>query len=109
MELIIKGAFAIETGDGFTIHPRVIELLKEVERSKSLNSAVKTLGMSYSHAWSLIYKTNCKLESPLLITKRGGNGGGIAELTHSGQTLLDHYKKLEADFNNFIGDHMIEL
>ncbi|GAF05633.1 winged helix-turn-helix domain-containing protein [Saccharicrinis fermentans] len=109
MELMIKGTFSIETSDGFVIHPRVIDILKEVEHSRSLNSAVKKLGMSYSHAWNLIYKTNCKLATPLLITKRGGNGGGIATLTGNGRLLLKRYQKLESLLIHLMGDCKIDL
>ncbi len=109
MELTITGSFSIETEDGFGIHPKVIDLLDEVEKTGSLNSAVQKVGMSYSYAWNMIHKANCNLEMPILITKRGGTGGGIATLTDAGKTLLNYCKQLEKDFKNFIGTHKVEL
>ncbi len=109
MELTITGSFSIETEDGFAIHPKVIDLLDEVEKTGSLNSAVQNVGMSYSYAWNMIHKANCNLEMPIMITKRGGAGGGIATLTEAGKTLLSYCKKLEKDFKDFIGTHKVEL
>ncbi len=109
MELTITGSFSIETEDGFMIHPKVIELLKEVDSTGSLNSAVQKIGMSYSYAWNMIHKVNCNLEEPIIITKRGGSGGGIAFLTEAGKTLLNYCKKLEKDFTDFIGTHNVQL
>jgi len=109
MKLLIKGAYSIATDAGFSVHPKVIELLKEVDITGSLNSAVANIGMSYSYAWNLINKTNCKLESPLIITKRGGNGGGVALLTPTGKALLEYCEKFEQEFNDFIGTHHIDI
>jgi molybdate transport repressor ModE-like protein len=108
-ELMIKGSFKIETSNGFVIHPKVIELLREVECTGSLNSAVSNIGMSYSYAWNMINKTNCKLEAPLVISRRGGNGGGVARLTEAGTKLLEYCNKLEKDFDDFMGIHTAKL
>lgn len=109
MEVTITGSFSIETEEGFIIHPKVLELLDEIEKTGSLNSAVQKIGMSYSYAWNMIHKANCNLEEPIIITRRGGNGGGIAFLTEAGKTLLNYCKRLEKDFKKFIGTHTVEL
>jgi len=109
MEIIIRGNFTIETEDGFKINPRIIDLLKEVEKTGSLNAATKNLGMSYSNAWNIIFKINCQLNAPIVVTKRGGNGGGIAELTESGIRLLRYIEKLEEDFEQFLSQHTIDI
>lgn len=108
-ELVITGTFKIETSEGFVVHPKVIELLREIEISGSLNSAVANIGMSYSYAWNMINKTNCKLDAPLLISRRGGNGGGVAQLTAEGKKLLEYCNKLEDEFSQFIGNHTLKL
>ena len=109
MLLTIRATFSIETEKGFAVSSKVIELLKEVEKTGSLNAAVNNIGMSYSYAWNILNKANCKLETPLLISRKGGNGGGLAKLTKAGQTLLDYCKKLESDFDEFIGTHEMKL
>lgn len=109
MELLIKGTFYIETEEGFVINPKVILLLSEIKNTGSLNAAVNNIGMSYSYAWNMLHKTNCKLNTPLLISRKGGNGGGVANLTEAGQKLLYYCKKLENDFQKFMGTHKINL
>lgn len=109
MELQIKGAFSIETEEGYVVNPKVILLLSEIEKTGSLNAAVNNIGMSYSYAWNMLNKTNCKLNTPMLVSRKGGNGGGVANLTEAGQKLLVYCKKLEHDFQKFIGTHTINI
>lgn len=109
MELQIKGVFSIETEEGFIVNPIVIRLLSEIEKTGSLNAAVSNIGMSYSYAWNILNKTKCKLDTPILISRKGGNGGGVAHLTEAGKKLLVYCQKLEKDFQKFIGTHTINL
>ena len=109
MNIIIKGELKIETQSGLKISAQIIELLKLIEQTGSLNTAVKELGVSYSHAWNSFYKINCQLNEPLIITQRGGIGGGVAALTESGKKLLQQYEKLKIDFHHFLNEHMVEL
>lgn len=109
IELMIRGTFKIETAEGFVVHPKIIDLLREIDKTGSLNAAVANIGMSYSYAWNMINKTNCKLDTPLLISRRGGNGGGVAQLTEAGKALLEYCTKFEDDFNEFVGTHKVKL
>lgn len=108
-QLSIKGTFKIETTTGFVINPKVIDLLREIDKTGSLNAAVANMGMSYSYAWNMINKTNCKLDTPLMVSRRGGNGGGVAQLTTAGQFLLTYCNNLEEDFKDFIGTHKVKV
>lgn len=109
MELTLKGTYSILTQDGFIINPKVILLLEIIEAEGSLNAAVESIGMSYSYAWNLLNKTKCKLDIPLLISKKGGNGGGTAKLTEQAKKLLEYCKKIEQDFDEFSGTHKVSL
>lgn len=105
-KLVIRGTFIIETQDGLLVHPKVIELLREIDKTGSLNSAVTSIAMSYSYAWNIIQKTNCQLNTPLVITRRGG---GIAKLTPEGKKLLNYCNKVEKDLIKFVGVHSLQL
>jgi molybdate transport system regulatory protein len=109
MDLIIKGAFSIETEHGERINPRIVELLRVIEQTGSLNEAVKELEMSYSYAWNTLYKLNCQLTQPLIVMQRGGKGGGEALLTDNGRKLLAEYEKLKKDFSMFMREHTVSL
>ncbi|WP_282035974.1 winged helix-turn-helix domain-containing protein [Saccharicrinis aurantiacus] len=108
MEVFIKAAYSIEV-EGFVINSKVINILREVNKTGSLNSAVSNLGMSYSYAWNLIYKTGCQLECPLIVSRKGGNGGGVAKLTEGGIKLLNYCDQFESDLSNFTGVRSITL
>ncbi len=101
--------FEIVAPSGYKIPSKVIELLMEIEKTGSLNAAVKNLDMSYSYAWNMIFKANCQLEKPLIFLRKGGNGGGVAELTETAKALLIQYRKFEAQFVDFLKEHRINL
>ena len=109
MNLIIKGELSIETESGLKINPRIIDLLKLVQETGSLNTAVKEMGLSYSYIWNTLYKINCQLNNPLLITQRGGKGGGVAYLTNSGIRLIKEYERMKKDFHQFLEEHKVNL
>ena len=109
MNIWVKGELYVELESGLRISPRLIALLRLVEETGSLNTAVKDLGLSYSHTWNTLYKINCQLNTPIIVTKRGGKGGGTAYLTPSGQSLVRQYETMRADFNEFLKAHKIDI
>lgn len=107
--IIVKGELSIETESGIKINTRLIDLLKLVHETGSLNTAVREMGLSYSHTWNSLNKINCQLGSPLLITQRGGKGGGVAYLTGSGIRLVEQYERLKQEFRLFLEKHVVDL
>ncbi len=53
------------------IDPRLLPLLRAVEKTGSLNKAVTSLGMSYRHAWGMIGKMERMLGRSLVAMDRG--------------------------------------
>jgi len=47
------------------------------------------MGMGYRHAWRLVDSMNRNAPSPLVITQKGGKGGGGATLTEEGEAVVD--------------------
>lgn len=101
MELTLRATFEIITSDGYVVNPKVILILEQIEIEGSLNGAVESIGISYSYAWNLLYKTECKLHTPLLVSKKGGNGGGTTRLTDDAKKLLGYCQKIEREFREF--------
>lgn len=98
MDIRLKGEISLELDNGFTISHRIMELLMVVEKTGSLNRAAKQLGVSYSHSWNILHRLNCQLQQPIVVTQRGGKGGGIAHLTTAGKSLLDKYITIRNTF-----------
>ncbi len=80
------------------------EILEQVEEQKSISRAARNLGMSYRFVWNYLQKIEKSAGEPIIETFRGGkSGGGGAELTPHGKSLLNKYKRLEAHLGSILG------
>jgi molybdate transport system regulatory protein len=68
------------------------ELLRRVEKMKSLHQAANQMDMSYSKAWRLIQTLEERLGFALLERKVGGLSGGGSRVTPQGKNLMNHYE-----------------
>ncbi|MBN1498853.1 MAG: LysR family transcriptional regulator [Spirochaetes bacterium] len=109
MKLSAKMEFILITDEGYRISDRIIELLKVIHKTGSLNTAVKELGVSYSHAWNTLNQLNCRLETDIVITRRGGNGGGVSTLTDAGLKLIKQYDDLSDEVRKLLLKRTIDL
>jgi molybdate transport system regulatory protein len=67
------------------------DLLRRVEKTKSLHQAARQIGMSYSKAWHLIRTLEERLGFALLERKVGGQSGGGSLLTSTARNLMKDY------------------
>lgn len=75
--------WTISDAQGQNLAPRLLELLKDIEKHGSPAAACKTTGASYRHAWNLIRNGERQLGRPLLNMARGKN----STLTPLGEKL----------------------
>ncbi len=73
------------------------ELLKWVEKTKSLHQAARQMGMAYSKAWRLILAVEERLGFPLIERKVGGCCGGGSWVTPQGKELMRRYRFFQKD------------
>jgi molybdate transport system regulatory protein len=73
------------------------ELLKRVEKTKSLHQAANQMGMAYSKAWRLIQTLEDRLGFTLLERKVGGRSGGGSQITPKARDLMNHYEQFRKD------------
>lgn len=73
------------------------ELLRRVEKTKSLHQAANQMGMSYSKAWSLIRTLEGRLGFPLLERKAGGQSGGGSKVTPEARRFMQQYNRFRKD------------
>ncbi|MGH8219071.1 MAG: winged helix-turn-helix domain-containing protein [Steroidobacteraceae bacterium] len=88
--------FRVEMG-AEAVGPGKISLLERIACSGSLSQAARDLGMSYRRAWQLMASLNSTFTAPVVLTTRGGRGGGGAALTPLGERLIRAYRALDAD------------
>ncbi|CAN5797128.1 hypothetical protein BH23PSE1_BH23PSE1_02110 [soil metagenome] len=82
--------------DGTMLGPGKADLLEAIHATGSIAAAGRGMGMSYKRAWMLVETLNASFPAPLVASKRGGAGHGGATLTGLGETVLSHYRALEA-------------
>jgi molybdate transport system regulatory protein len=73
------------------------ELLRRVEKIKSLHRAANQMGMAYSKAWRLIQTLEERLGFPILERKAGGKSGGGSRVTPNAKELMEHYEEFRKD------------
>ena len=81
------------------------EILEAIDKENSISKAAETLGMSYRYVWNYIRDIQKTLEEPIVKTFKGGkSGGGGANLTALGRSLLGEYKQVESYLSKVLSD-----
>jgi len=75
--------------------PGKAELLHYIAATGSIRVAAQEMDMSYQRAWSLVQQMNDLFAEPLVTKARGGDAGGGASLTATGQEVLSLYTAME--------------
>jgi len=76
------------------------ELLRRVDKTKSLHQAANQMGMAYSKAWRLIRTLEQRLGFPLLERKVGGPSGGGSRITPRAKELMNLYGRFRKDIKD---------
>lgn len=82
--------------------PGPAQLLELIEKEGSIAKAAQQMGMSYKKAWDLITDLNTRGKVPYVISRKGGEKGGGAEVTEAGKKVLLKYKALEARLQSVV-------
>jgi len=85
--------------------PGRLELLQEIERSGSIASAAKEMGMSYKKAWAMVEEMNTRGSRPYVITQKGGTKGGGTQITATGKRVMKAYSELVAKLDAVVAKH----
>ncbi|HIE23662.1 MAG TPA: LysR family transcriptional regulator [Candidatus Korarchaeota archaeon] len=84
--LVLKGRYVIGEGR--------VRLLEEIDRFGCISKAAKALNIPYRVAIRHIRRVEDIIDEKLVITSRGGRGGGgRAELTPIAKDIVKTYKK----------------
>ncbi len=98
----VKYRFWFEAHNGYAFGKGAYQLLKLVQKYGSIKRASEEMGMSYRHAWGLIREIEKNLHLKIVITNRGGRGGGFTELTQEGLKLIHEYERYDSLFKYII-------
>jgi len=78
------------------IGPGKAALVEHIERSGSISSAARAMGMSYRRAWQLVEALNESFAEPVVVTAIGGKRGGGAKVTDFGLELVRRFRAMES-------------
>lgn len=106
MNYKIKSRIWIEADGDILLGEGRISLLKAIDETGSLSKAAKSLSMSYKKAWSLIDTVNKRAEKPVTTSSIGGKGGGGAQLTDYGKSLVETFETINENCWAFLDDQI---
>lgn len=86
-------------GKKATYGPGIDTLIREIQKTGSLNKASKAMGMSYSKAWKLVNSTEEMLGFDLIDRHQGARG---SDLTKEAKDLLNFYTDLDNEVRTTI-------
>ena len=86
-----------------------IRLLELIAAHGSISSAARAMGMSYRRAWLLTDEVNRMFAEPVFATKLGGRGGGQAQLTEFGRSVVDLYRRMGVETQERFGAEIAGL
>jgi molybdate transport system regulatory protein len=105
-EFKLNGRVWIETPEGKVLGMGRVELLERIKDSGSIRQAALQMKMSYKQAWDMINHMNEHFGEALVISRRGGKGGGNAVVTAHGLQVIEQYHGLQSKFKAFLTDNL---
>lgn len=102
MSYKIKSRIWIEANNNVLLGQGRVQLLKAIAKTGSLSKAAKSLNISYKKAWTLLDSVNKSAKKPVTINSIGGKGGGGAELTDYGKSLIQIFDEINQNCWEFL-------
>jgi molybdate transport system regulatory protein len=87
----------IDFSDNVNLGPGKIALLEAIKSTGSISDAARSLDMSYRRAWMLVNSLKEGFSEAVTISATGGKGGGGAQVTAFGNSLIKQFRLLERD------------
>lgn len=82
--------------------PGKLTLLEFIHETGSISQAAKKMGLSYKKAWDMVDALNSQATSPIVLKQPGGSKGGKTMLTPDGLALMEAFRKLEINFQDYL-------
>jgi len=105
----IKSRIWIESENNVLLGEGRVHLLKAIQKNGSLSKAAKSLNISYKKAWKLLDSVNKSAKKPVTINSIGGKGGGGAELTEYGKSLVKAFDEINRNCWKFLDKQLKKI
>ncbi|WP_158799024.1 winged helix-turn-helix domain-containing protein [Pedobacter sp. L105] len=104
-----NGTLWIEIEGEPVFGPGRVELLERIQQTGSIRQAAIQMGMSYRQAWQMVEHMNSHLSHPVVISQRGGKGGGNAEVTQKGMDAIKQFKAFHLRFHQLLAEQSKDI
>lgn len=105
----IRSRIWIESENKVLLGEGRVQLLKAIQDTGSLSKAAKSLNISYKKAWQLLDSVNKSAKKPVTINSIGGKGGGGAELTEYGKSLVIAFDEINKNCWAFLDEQLEKI
>ena len=85
------------------------QVLEDVEKTGSISGAAERLGMNYKKTWSHVQILQKSFDRPLVETQKGGGSRGGTTLSPEAYELMEAYKTLQKDIEEYANRRFKEL
>ena len=109
MHYKIKSRIWIESQNHVLLGEGRVQLLKAIDETGSLSKAAKSANISYRKAWQLMDSINKSAKEPVTINTVGGKGGGGAELTPYGKSLILAFDEINKNCWEFLDQQLEKI
>jgi molybdate transport system regulatory protein len=110
MEIKLKYKIWLETQDNEgVLGDGKILLMKAINETGSLNSAMQKLGLSYRKTWDNLVKIEETLGFKIVEKQRGGAAGGKTGLTKEGKAIVDAFDRFHEKYDGIITNGLYEM
>jgi len=109
MNYKIKSRIWIEAENNVLLGEGRVHLLKAIHETGSLSKAAKSMNISYKKAWGLLDSINKSAKKPVTINSIGGKGGGGAELTEYGKSLILVFEEINRNCWVFLDEQLEKI
>ena len=89
--------------------PGKADVLRGIRDTGSISATGRLIGMSYKRTWDLVNRMNQDYKTPLIQTSTGGQHGGGATLTPTGEKVLEIYERIMANTAQAISKELGQL
>ena len=100
--LRLNGRIWIETDQGRLLGHGRVELMERIGESGSIRQAALQMKMSYRQSCDYVKVLNEGFDEPVIVSVRGGKGGGNASLTEKGLQVIKRFHALNVLFQAFL-------
>jgi molybdate transport system regulatory protein len=85
------------------------EILEQIEQEGSIAKAAEKMGLNYKKAWTHVKILQNNIEDELVVPQKGRGSGSGTTLTPKAKELIENYRKLQKEIEEFADKRFQEL